>query len=158
MDANARAHGAPMTWPTACGPGWVSWGSSSRICLPAPGGAWRRLTGASPFLMPDSRDRSQAEGDQDILPGRRAVLEALRAARPLRKILLTRAAHGGTIRAILQEARRHDIFVQFVDERRLDRLAQGTHHQGVIALTSAKSIASVDEILASARRSEEHTS
>ncbi|OLC28627.1 MAG: 23S rRNA (guanosine(2251)-2'-O)-methyltransferase RlmB [Armatimonadetes bacterium 13_1_40CM_64_14] len=101
--------------------------------------------------MPDSHDRSEAEGDQDILPGRRAVLEALRAGRPLRKVLLTRAAHGGTIRAILQEAKQHDIFVQFVDERRLDHLAQGAHHQGAIALTSAKSLVSVDEILASAR-------
>ncbi len=101
--------------------------------------------------MPDSRDHSEAEGDQDILPGRRAVLEALRADRPLRKILLTRAAHGGTIRAILQEAKHHDIFVQFVDERRLDHLAQGASHQGVIALTSAKSLVSVDEVLASAR-------
>ncbi len=101
--------------------------------------------------MPDSRDRSDDEGGQDILPGRRAVLEALRAGRPLRKILLTRSAHGGTIRAILQEAKQHDIFVQLVDERRLDHLAQDAHHQGVIALTSAKSLASVDEILASAR-------
>lgn len=101
--------------------------------------------------MPDSPDYSEAEGDHDVLPGRRAVLEALRADRPLRKILLTRSAHGGTIRAILQEAKQHDIFVQFVDERRLDHLAQGVPHQGVIALTSAKSLMSVDAILASAR-------
>ena len=102
--------------------------------------------------MPDRSDHSGAEDDHDILPGRRAVLEALRASRPLRKILLTRTAHGGTIRAILQEAKQHEIFVQFVDERRLDHLAQGTPHQGVIALTSAKSLASVDEILARARQ------
>ena len=102
--------------------------------------------------MPDSPDHNDTEGDHDVLAGRRAVLEALRADRPLRKILLTRSAHGGTIRAILQEAKQHDIFVQFVDERRLDHLAQGAPHQGVIALTSAKSLASVDEILASARQ------
>jgi 23S rRNA (guanosine2251-2'-O)-methyltransferase len=102
--------------------------------------------------MADRSDHSEAQGDHDILPGRRAVLEALRARRPLRKILLTQTAHGGTIRAILQEAKQQKIFVQFVDERRLDHLAQGTLHQGVIALTSAKSPASVEEILDRARQ------
>jgi 23S rRNA (guanosine2251-2'-O)-methyltransferase len=102
--------------------------------------------------MPDSRDRSRAGEDRDVLPGRRAVLEALHAGRTLRKILMTRSAHGGSIKAILKEAKRHDVFVQFVDERRLDDLAQSAHHQGVIALTSAKPLASVDEILEHARR------
>lgn len=92
------------------------------------------------------------ESDAEVVPGRRAVLEALRAGRPLRKILLaTGARPGGTIGAILQEARRRDVLVQFVAGPRLDALVHGIPHQGVVALTSAKATVSVDEILAGAR-------
>ncbi len=94
--------------------------------------------------------------DLDVLPGRRAVLEALRARRPLRKLLVAKAArHGGIIRAILQEARSQNILVQFIDGHRLDALVPGRPHQGVVALVSAKPLVSVDEILALARRREE---
>ncbi len=87
--------------------------------------------------------------DSDVLPGRRSVLEALRAGRPLRKILVDRAArHSGTIRAILQEARSRDLVVQVVDRHRLDALVPGRPHQGVVALVSAKALVSVEEILA----------
>jgi len=87
----------------------------------------------------------------DAIPGRRAVLEALRARRPLRKILIGRTTHGGTIRDILEEARRQDIVVQFVDGRRLDSLTHAARHQGVVALTSARPLVSVEDVLAAAR-------
>ncbi len=103
--------------------------------------------------MPDSRERSEAVDDHDVIPGRRAVLEALRAGRPLRKILIAKTAHGATIREIVAQARSRDIVVQFVDERRLDHVARAVHHQGVVALMSAKPVVSVDEILAAARTS-----
>src|SRR2546425_9760919 len=87
----------------------------------------------------------------DAIPGRRAVLEALRARRPLRKILIGRTTHGGTIRDILEEARRQDIVVQFVDGRRLDSLTHAARHQGVVALGSARPLVSVEDVLAVAR-------
>lgn len=88
--------------------------------------------------------------DEDAIPGRRAVIEALRAGRPIRKILLSRTAHGPAIRDIIHEARGSGIVVQLVDPRRLDELARGPH-QGVIAFTAARPMAGVDDILAKAR-------
>ncbi len=87
---------------------------------------------------------------RSIIPGRRPVIEALQAERPVRKILLSRSAHGGTVREIIAEAKRRGIVVQPVDPHRLDDLAPGAH-QGVVALTSAKALVDVDEILAGAR-------
>lgn len=93
-----------------------------------------------------------AETDAEVVPGRRAVLEALRAGRPLRKILLaTGARHAGTIGAILQEARQREVLVQFVANARLDALVRGLPHQGVVALTSAKATVRLEEILTAAR-------
>src|SRR3989449_6604350 len=85
------------------------------------------------------------------MPGGRAVLEALRARRPLRKIRTGRTHRGGTTRDILEEARRQDIVVQFVDGRRLDSLTHAARHQGVGALTSARPLVSVEDVLAAAR-------
>lgn len=106
---------------------------------------------AGPLPMPPSPQLSHTKLEGDAIAGRRAVLEALRARHPLRKILIGRRAHGGTIREILQEARRQDIAVQFVDERRLDRLTPRPHHQGIVALSSARPLVSVDDVLAAAR-------
>jgi len=97
-----------------------------------------------------------AENETEIVPGRRAVLEALRAGRPLRKILLASGTrHGGTLGAILAEARREHVLVQFVARTRLDALVGGMPHQGVVALTAAKATVGVEEILGAARARKE---
>lgn len=95
-------------------------------------------------------DRSDTAARDDVIPGRRAVLEALRARRPLRKILISRGARPSGVSELLEQARSRDVPVQFVDHRRLEELA-GERHQGVVALASAKALASVEEILAAAR-------
>jgi len=87
----------------------------------------------------------------EVIYGRQPVLEALRASRPLRKILVSRGFRpSGAVRAILEHARQQNIAVQFVDQRRLDELAGG-HHQGVVAMASAKPLASIEQILDAAR-------
>jgi 23S rRNA (guanosine2251-2'-O)-methyltransferase len=66
----------------------------------------------------------------DVLYGRNSVLEALRAGRGIRRLLLADSAHG--LEAILAEAQRRRVPVDLVDRRDLDRRA-GDHHQGVLA-------------------------
>jgi 23S rRNA (guanosine2251-2'-O)-methyltransferase len=89
------------------------------------------------------------EEDGGIIPGRRPVLEALRAGRPIRKILLARTAHGSLIRELTHEARRRGVAVQSVDPRRLEELSAASHH-GVVALAAARSTVQVEAILAAA--------
>jgi len=89
-------------------------------------------------------------GAEGVIPGRRAVLEALRADRPIHKILLARTARGRAVRELVLEARRRGVVVQSVDARRLDALSSAPH-QGVIALAAAHAPADIEQILAVAR-------
>jgi 23S rRNA (guanosine2251-2'-O)-methyltransferase len=92
------------------------------------------------------------DSSDQALVGRHAVLEALRAGRPVSRILVATTAHGpGPLRDILDTARRRGIPVQPVDARRLDGLAQGLPHQGVAALTAAQALADLDDLLEIAR-------
>jgi len=59
------------------------------------------------------------------------VLEALRAGRRVRRVLLAAGAHGAPLDAIVDEATRRGIPVLTVDRERLD--AVDPHHQGVAA-------------------------
>lgn len=97
---------------------------------------------------PDRTGRGPAARDalgEDTLPGRHAVLEALRAGRPLRKVLVARTAHGVAIGEIIREAKSRGVVVQFVDPRHLRGLSTA---QGVVALTSARPTVGVQDILA----------
>jgi 23S rRNA (guanosine2251-2'-O)-methyltransferase len=79
------------------------------------------------------------------LSGRRPVAEALRAGRPLRKVLISRAAHGEMVREVVHQARRRGILVQFVEPRHLPGNADA---HGVVALVAARPAVEVDDILA----------
>ena len=75
------------------------------------------------------------------------MAEALRAGRPLRKILVSRVAHGETVRQIIQEARRRGIPVQFVER---SHFAGGLEAQGVLALAAARATVEIEDVLAAA--------
>lgn len=116
----------------------------------------RPVRGGASRPRPDPRrtDRTYVDlvardnrANEDALPGRRAVLEALRAGRPLRKILVARSAHGGTIREIIREARARRVVVQFVEPRYLHG---GPETQGVVGFTPVRPTVEVEDILAAA--------
>jgi 23S rRNA (guanosine2251-2'-O)-methyltransferase len=87
------------------------------------------------------------EYNNDILMGKNPILEALKARRPINKILIQRGEHEGTVRLIEAKAREQGIPVQFADKAKLDGLTGGGSHQGVLALASLKRYSDVDEIL-----------
>ncbi|HVI85939.1 MAG TPA: 23S rRNA (guanosine(2251)-2'-O)-methyltransferase RlmB [bacterium] len=89
--------------------------------------------------------------DQPLL-GRRVVLEALRAGRPISRILLARSAGvRGPLGDIIAEARARRVVVQIVDRRRLDVLARGAVHQGVAGIVAAAPMVDVDDLVRRAR-------
>lgn len=88
---------------------------------------------------------------EERIIGRNPVLEALRAGRPIHKLILAKGAQEGSIRQVRGLAREQGILVQEVDRARLDFLAEGGVHQGVIALVAAREYADVDDILARAK-------
>jgi 23S rRNA (guanosine2251-2'-O)-methyltransferase len=83
----------------------------------------------------------------DVLYGRNSVLEALRAGRAIRRLLIADGAHG--LDNLVAEARRLRVPYEILDRRELDGRA-GDHHQGVIAEAEPFTYAHPDDLLTAA--------
>ena len=70
---------------------------------------------------------------EDLIAGRNAVIEALRAKKPIDKIFVLDGCQDGPIRTIVREAKKTDAILKFVDKERLNQLTN-EHHQGVVAI------------------------
>lgn len=81
------------------------------------------------------------------IEGRNPVLEALRAGREINKLLVAKGAKEGSIREVLGLAHHAGVIIQEVDRERLDAMAEGRNHQGVIAMVAAHRYYDLDEIL-----------
>lgn len=82
------------------------------------------------------------------LVGRRPVLEALRAGRPISRVLISLTARvRGPLHEIVEEARIRRIPVQTVYPRRLDALGRGIPHQGVAALGAIQALVELEDLL-----------
>ena len=90
--------------------------------------------------------------EENIIEGKNAVIEAIRAGRPIDKIFLARGSSDKALGFIASNARQAGIAVTECDRRKLDAMsATGGAHQGVIAVAAAREYCAVDEILAHAR-------
>lgn len=85
-----------------------------------------------------------------ILIGIHPVLEALRARRPLDRVIVARGAGGARIQEVVDAARSASTPVRFEDRGALDRLAGVKSHQGVVAFGAEKQYVELDEIAAKA--------
>jgi 23S rRNA (guanosine2251-2'-O)-methyltransferase len=85
-----------------------------------------------------------------VLIGIHPVTEALRAGRPLERILVARGAGGHRLQEIVDLARKSGTTLRFEDRGALDRLAGVKSHQGVVALGAEKKYAALDDIAATA--------
>ncbi len=87
------------------------------------------------------------EQETFMIEGRHAVLEALRAGRPIDKLYVLDGCQDGPVLTIKREAKKRDAFVKYVTKERLDQLSQTGKHQGVIACAAAYAYAEVADIL-----------
>ncbi|MCL4466314.1 MAG: 23S rRNA (guanosine(2251)-2'-O)-methyltransferase RlmB [Chloroflexi bacterium] len=86
---------------------------------------------------------------EDLVWGRNAVLETLRAGRPLRRLYVAQGLPpNANIAEALAEARSAGVPVQRVPREALDRLTGNGHHQGIAAAVAAHEYSSLDDILA----------
>jgi 23S rRNA (guanosine2251-2'-O)-methyltransferase len=84
-----------------------------------------------------------------VLSGIHPVTEALRAKRPLERILVAQGAGGPRIQAVIDLAREAGVPVRFEPRASLDRLAATASHQGVMALGAARKYADLESVAAS---------
>jgi 23S rRNA (guanosine2251-2'-O)-methyltransferase len=85
-----------------------------------------------------------------VLIGVHPVVEALRAKRPLDRILVARGAGGHRLQEVIDLARETRTPVRFEDRGALDRLAGVKSHQGVVALGAEKKYAELEDVASTA--------
>ena len=88
---------------------------------------------------------------ENKIEGRNAVLEALRAGKPIDKLYVLDGCPDGPGRTIIREAKKGDTIINYVKKERLDQLSETGHHQGVIAMAASYEYATVEDILEKAR-------
>jgi 23S rRNA (guanosine2251-2'-O)-methyltransferase len=91
---------------------------------------------------------SSEEQSLSNIEGRNPVLEALRSGRPISKILLAKnIERHGNIADIIHLAQTGGVLIEYVDRLAIDRQSETRSHQGVLAVTSTKEYADLDELL-----------
>ena len=84
---------------------------------------------------------------EEIIAGRNAVFEALSSKRPVNKIFIKMGLQGGSLGKILAAAQGAAVPVEYVQPEKLDRMAPGIRHQGIVALASPIAFSSLETVL-----------
>jgi len=82
------------------------------------------------------------------LAGIHPVREALRAGRPLDRVMILKGAAGPRLQELIDLCRERGVTVRFESREQLDRAAGGVAHQGVVAFGAAEKFASLDQTAA----------
>ena len=114
------------------------------------GSAYRAPTGPRQYKR---EDVAPAEGvelpeDEHILAGRNPIREALKAGRPVEKLLVASGELSGAAHEIIRLAREAGAVVQQVDRARLDQIYPA--HQGMLAYVAAVPYVALEDMLAAA--------
>lgn len=96
---------------------------------------------------PRRRFEENAEPAEGCIIGRNAVRELLRSGREVDKLMVAKGEREGSIVVMVAQAIERGIPVIEVERGKLDSLAGGVPHQGVIAMAAEKEYVSVDDIL-----------
>ena len=89
--------------------------------------------------------------NENMLEGRNAVTEALKAGRTADKVFLASGDTDSTLRYIASLAKKAGAVVTYCDRRKLDTMSQTGAHQGVIAMFAAREYCTVQDILQAAK-------
>ena len=93
---------------------------------------------------------------EDTIEGRNPVLEALKANRPINKLLLAKGiGRHSLIGQILHHARQNGILVEYVDSRLIQKLSSTGHSQGVLAMVASKDYVDLNYLLEVSRQRED---
>lgn len=91
--------------------------------------------------------------EENLIVGRNAVIEALKAGRSISKIFIAQGSEG-SIKKILALADEKKIFYEFTNNAKLDKLFSG-RHQGVIAIAAPVAYSTLEEIFSFAESKNE---
>ena len=89
---------------------------------------------------------------EDRIFGTNPVFEALNSGREIDKIFILEGARHSRLGEITALAKKRGIHYTLVNRKKLDELASGGNHQGVLAFAAVHSYAEVEDILEYARK------
>jgi len=92
---------------------------------------------------------------EEYIVGKNPVLEVLRSGRSVNKIWIAEGSLKGTMNQVMGMAKEAKIQVQLVPKKKLDQVAEGEAHQGVVAFVAAHAYAEVEDILQAAKEKNE---
>lgn len=92
---------------------------------------------------------------EDLIIGRNAAMEALKSDKTIEALYITNGPKEGSINAIINLAKDKKIVIKEVDKKKLDSMAAGAVHQGVIARITPYNYFEVKDILEDAKRKNE---
>jgi 23S rRNA (guanosine2251-2'-O)-methyltransferase len=95
-----------------------------------------------------AREAARPAPGRTLIEGRRPVVEALRAGRPMDRILLASGANRAALGDLLDLARRRGVEVQTVPRSVIDAEARSGAHQGVLAIVAPLEPIDLTELLA----------
>lgn len=92
-------------------------------------------------------EQQSEEANKDIILGRNAVTEALKAGRTINRLLIAEGSRDGSIQKLIAFAKDRQIVIESVSRDRLDKIADNQRHQGVIAYSAPVEYSTLEEIL-----------
>ncbi len=113
---------------------------------------FERRDGNRNFRDNDREDRPERRDDRrdDLIIGRNAASEALKAGREIDCVYVAKGERTGAVVPILAKCKDRNIPIKEVDSRKLDFMCGHANHQGILLSAAAHAYATVDDILAKA--------
>ena len=104
--------------------------------------------GRSPKNQARPAERFERELDENTIIGRNAVRELLQSGRDVEKLYITSSDKEGSINQLIGIASERGVPIVECDRTKLDSMACGGRHQGIIAIAAERNYSTIDDILA----------
>lgn len=103
-------------------------------------------------MIPQNNNNTPHSRGEDIIAGRNAVSEALKAGRTIDSLYVSRTAHTGSISVLIAKPKRLAPLLKRSIPENWMRCAGNANHQGIVAVAAVKDFAQMDDIFALAQQ------
>ncbi|HIR04313.1 MAG: 23S rRNA (guanosine(2251)-2'-O)-methyltransferase RlmB [Acutalibacteraceae bacterium] len=91
----------------------------------------------------------------DCMIGRNCVKEAIKSGRTLDRIFVAKGLKDSSLRELVTKAREQGAVIKEADIKKLDQIAGGVPHQGIIAFGAVKAYAQLEDVFLAAQKKNE---
>ena len=100
-------------------------------------------------------DNFNEKEKSNLVIGRNAVAEAIRAGREIDTLMVAVGERGGSVGKMIAQCREKGVVIKEVDRRKLDKICCGENHQGVAAFIAAYEYSTIEDIFNLAKSKDE---